>query len=228
MKAYAVALVSLVALAAHQAAAQVAPPTQQKPVQETQAPEDEIVRPAEQQTPQPTGAPVPAAPAAPATAAKSDKPAKWAVNAPAGANVRQIPIRVSEGSWMDLDVSPDGGTIAFALLGDIYTMPIAGGTPTRIAEGLAWEVQPRFSPDGRRIAFTSDRGGGDNIWVMNRDGSDKRQVTKEDFRLLNQPSWSPDGRYIAAKKHFTTGRSLGTGEVWLYHVSGGAGVTLRV
>ena len=225
MKPYALALVSLVALAAHQAAAQVTPPSQQKPVQETQAPEDAIVRPVEQAEQQP--APVVAAAGAPAApVAKSDKPAKWDVNAPTGATIRQIPIRVSEGSWMDLDVSPDGGTIAFALLGDVYTMPIAGGTPTRIAEGLAWEVQPRFSPDGRRIAFTSDRGGGDNIWVMNRDGSDKRQVTKEDFRLLNQPSWSPDGRYIAAKKHFTTGRSLGTGEVWLYHVSGGAGVML--
>ncbi|TGX56219.1 amidohydrolase [Sphingomonas gei] len=225
MKVYAVALVSLVALAAHQAAAQVAPPTQQKPVQETQAPEDQIVRPVEQ--PAPAVAPAPAGSTAPAApVAKSDKPAKWNVNAPAGATIRQIPIRVSEGSWMDLDVSPDGATIAFGLLGDIYTMPIAGSTPTRIAEGLAWEVQPRFSPDGRRIAFTSDRGGGDNIWVMNRDGSDKRQVTEEDFRLLNQPGWSPDGRYIAAKKHFTTGRSLGTGEVWLYHVSGGAGVML--
>ncbi len=61
---------------------------------------------------------------------------------------------------------------------------------------------------------------------MNLDGSDKRQVTKEDFRLLNQPTWSADGRFIAAKKHFTTGRSLGTGEVWLYHVSGGGGVPL--
>ena len=51
-------------------------------------------------------------------------------------------------------------------------------------------------------------------------------MTKEDFRLLNQPSWSPDGRFIVAKKHFTTGRSLGTGEIWLYHVSGGGGVLL--
>ncbi|THG38487.1 amidohydrolase family protein [Sphingomonas olei] len=151
---------------------------------------------------------------------------KWDVNAPAGATIREVPIRTSEGSWMDVDVSPDGRTLAFSLLGDIYTMPIAGGTPTRIADGLAYEVQPRFSPDGRRIAFTSDRGGGDNIWVMNVDGSDKRQVTKEDFRLLNQPSWSKDGRFIVAKKHFTTGRSLGTGEVWMYHVSGGSGVLL--
>jgi imidazolonepropionase-like amidohydrolase/Tol biopolymer transport system component len=151
---------------------------------------------------------------------------KWDVNAPKGAVIRQAAINVDEGSWIDVDVSPDGQSIAFALLGDIYTMPIAGGKPVRVAEGLAWEVQPRFSPDGKRIAFTSDRGGGDNIWIMNRDGSDKRQVTKEEFRLLNQPSWSPDGRYIVAKKHFTTSRSLGTGEIWIYHVSGGGGVQL--
>ena len=162
------------------------------------------------------------------TAFAQDKPEepKWDVNAPAGATIKQVPINVDEGSWIDVDVSPDGQTIAFALLGDIYTMPISGGTPTRIAEGLAWEVQPRFSPDGKRIAFTSDRAGGDNIWIMNRDGSDKKQVTKEEFRLLNQPSWSPDGRYVVAKKHFTTGRSLGTGEIWIYHVSGGGGVQL--
>jgi imidazolonepropionase-like amidohydrolase/Tol biopolymer transport system component len=139
---------------------------------------------------------------------------------------RTIRINVDNGTWMNVDVSRDGKLIAFDLLGDIYVMPIAGGTPKRIAEGLAYEQQPRFSPDGKRIAFTSDRGGGDNIWVMNLDGSDKRQVTREDFRLLNQPSWSPDGRFIVAKKHFTTGRSLGTGEVWLYHVSGGGGVPL--
>ncbi len=160
--------------------------------------------------------------AAPKKDAKADE--SWSVEAPRGAVLKQVPIKTDEGTWMDVDVSPDGQTIAFTLLGDIYTMPITGGTPKRIAEGLAWDVQPRFSPDGTRIAFTSDRGGGDNIWVMNVDGSDKRQVTKEDFRLLNQPAWSPDGRFIAAKKHFTTERSAGTGEIWLYHVSGGGGV----
>lgn len=153
-------------------------------------------------------------------------PPKWDVSAPPGMTVREIPISVDEGTWMNVDVSPDGRSIAFDMLGDIYIVPIAGGTPTRIAEGLAYETQPRFSPDGRRISFTSDRGGGDNIWIMNADGSDKRQLTKEDFRLTNQASWSPDGHFIAAKKHFTTQRSLGTGEVWLYHVSGGSGVPL--
>ena len=154
------------------------------------------------------------------------KSEKWDVNAPPGMATRKVPIAVDEGSWMNVDVSPDGRTIAFDLLGDIYTMPIDGGTPTRIAEGLAFEHQPRFSPDGKRIAFVSDAGGGDNIWLMNRDGSGKVQLSKEDFRLLNQPSWSPDGQFIVAKKHFTTGRSLGTGEVWMYHVSGGVGVPL--
>jgi imidazolonepropionase-like amidohydrolase/Tol biopolymer transport system component len=166
--------------------------------------------------------------ASPLAAQSKSKAAKaeesWNIEAPKGATIKQVPIKTDEGTWMDVDVSPDGQTLAFTLLGDIYTMPITGGTPRRIAEGLAWDVQPRFSPDGKRIAFTSDRGGGDNIWVMNLDGSDKRQVTKEDFRLLNQPSWSPDGRFIAAKKHFTTERSAGTGEIWLYHVSGGDGV----
>jgi imidazolonepropionase-like amidohydrolase/Tol biopolymer transport system component len=164
---------------------------------------------------------------APASPPAADaKPDKWDVNAPPGLATRKVQIAVDEGSWMNVDVAPDGRTIAFDLLGDIYTMPIEGGTPTRIAEGLAYEHQPRFSPDGTRIAFVSDRAGGDNIWLMNRDGSDKKQISKEDFRLLNQPSWSPDGQFIVAKKHFTTGRSLGTGEVWLYHVSGGAGVPL--
>lgn len=152
--------------------------------------------------------------------------AKWDVAAPPGVKIREVPLNVEEGSWMNLDISPDGQTIAFDLLGDIYTMPISGGTPTRISEGLPYETQPRFSPDGKRIALTSDRGGGDNIWIMNRDGSDKRQLTNESFRLMNQPSWSPDGKYIVAKKHFTTQRSLGTGEVWMYHVSGGEGVLL--
>ncbi|WP_017665879.1 amidohydrolase family protein [Porphyrobacter sp. AAP82] len=161
-----------------------------------------------------------------AAPAKKDAKAeeKWSVDAPKGATIKQVAINTDEGTWMDVDVAPDGKTLAFTLLGDIYTLPIEGGTPKRISEGLSWDVQPRFSPDGARIAFTSDRGGGDNIWVMNADGSDKRQVTKEDFRLLNQPSWSPDGRFIAAKKHYTTERSAGTGEVWLYHVSGGGGV----
>ena len=157
---------------------------------------------------------------------KKDEKPKWDVASPPGVTTRAVPIDVEEGTWMNVDVSPDGRTIAFDLLGDIYTIPVSGGTATRIAEGIPFEMQPAFSPDGRKIAFTSDRGGGDNIWIMNADGSDKRQVTEEKFRLLNEPTWSRDGNYIAARKHFTTQRSLGTGEIWMYHLGGGDGVLL--
>jgi len=139
---------------------------------------------------------------------------------------REVNIDTRTGSWMSLDVSPDGKSIAFDLLGDIYVVPVTGGEATAINSGFAWSMQPRFSPDGAEIAFTSDAGGGDNIWIMKADGSDARQLTKEDFRLLNNPYWSPDGKYIATRKHFTTARSLGTGEIWIYHRNGGGGVVV--
>jgi Tol biopolymer transport system component/imidazolonepropionase-like amidohydrolase len=154
---------------------------------------------------------------------KEDK--KWDVNEPFGPT-KEITFTTDEGTWMNLDVSPDGKQIIFDMLGDIYVMPIKGGKATLLAGGPAFEVQPRFSPDGTRISFTSDRAGGDNIWVMDRDGSNMKQVTKEDFRLCNNACWTPDGEYIVTKKHFTSGRSLGAGEMWLYHVDGGGGYQL--
>ncbi len=150
---------------------------------------------------------------------------KWDVNNPKGP-YKEFSFTVDEGTWMNLDVSPDGKEIVFDLLGDVYTMPIEGGKATCIRSGLAMEVQPRFSPDGERILFTSDAGGGDNIWVMDKDGSHAKQITKENFRLLNNGVWTPDGEYIIARKHFTSHRSLGAGELWIYHVSGGDGLQL--
>ena len=134
---------------------------------------------------------------------------------------RTVAIDVDEGTWMSLDVSSDGQHVVFDLLGDIYRVPIEGGAAERLLAGLAWEIQPRFSPDGTELAFISDRSGGDNVWVMDLATSTTRQVTFEPFRLLNNPTWSPDGRFIAARKHFTTSRSLGTGEIWLYHAHAG-------
>ena len=157
--------------------------------------------------------------------AAEEEKESWDVSAIPG-EPRDVTIDTRSGSWMSVDVSPDGQSIAFDLLGDIYILPIGGGEAKAIMSGHAWTMQPRFSPDGSEIAYTSDAGGGDNIWIMNADGSDARQLTKEDFRLLNNPSWSPDGEYIAAKKHFTTARSLGTGEIWLYHRNGGGGVAV--
>lgn len=148
---------------------------------------------------------------------------KWDVMNPALTDKRSVTFDTTEGTWMSLDVSPDGKTVVFDMLGDIYTMPIGGGEATNISSGVQWDIQPRFSPDGTKIAFTSDRDGGDNIWTMDIDGRDLKQVTKESFTLMNNPTWSPDGNYIAARKHFTTWRSLGTGEIWLYHIGGGSG-----
>jgi len=150
---------------------------------------------------------------------------EWDVNNPPGPR-SEVPIDVDEGTWMAVDVSPDGREIAFDLLGDIYVLPIAGGEARALTHSIAYEIQPRYSPNGRLIAFTSDQGGGDNIWVMDRDGKNPRQVTEEDFRLLNSPVWTPDGEFIAARKHFTATRSLGAGEIWLYHRSGGEGLQM--
>jgi len=161
------------------------------------------------------------APAPPKEAAK-DTP-KWDVNKAPGPKTTAN-LDVTQGTWMTVDVSPDGKELVFDLLGDIYSLPVSGGEAKSLTSGPMWDMQPRFSPDGKLIAFTSDRAGGDNIWVMNRDGSNPRQVTKESFRLLNSPAWSPDGQYIAARKHFTAQRSLGAGEIWIYHVSGGDGL----
>ncbi|KFE68481.1 tolB protein precursor protein [Hyalangium minutum] len=149
----------------------------------------------------------------------------WNVNAP---NVlsTEAPIDVTEGTWMSVDVSPRGDELVFDLLGDIYTLPISGGEAKALTHGVAWDMQPRYSPDGKSIAFTSDRGGGDNLWVMKRDGSEPQPVTQEKFRLLNSPAWSPDSQYLVGRKHFTSKRSLGAGELWLYHRSGGDGVQL--
>jgi imidazolonepropionase-like amidohydrolase/Tol biopolymer transport system component len=151
---------------------------------------------------------------------------KWDVNHPPGAAITAT-LDTTSGTWMSVDVSPDGKHIVFDMLGDLYLMPIAGGEAKALTHSVAWEMQARFSPDGKQLTYMSDAGGGDNIWVMNVDGSDAHAVSKEDFRLLNNPVWHPNGQYIAARKHYTGTRSLGSGEIWLYHRSGGAGVQLN-
>ncbi|WP_285008087.1 amidohydrolase family protein [Pedobacter faecalis] len=150
---------------------------------------------------------------------------KWDIEKYQGAT-KTFTILTDEGTWMNLDVSSDGKDIVFDLLGDIYIMPIVGGGATLLSGGIAWDVQPRFSPNGKFISYTSDKSGADNIWIMNRDGSGKRQVTKETFRLLNNATWTPNSEYLIARKHFTGSRSLGAGEMWMYSIYGGEGVQL--
>jgi Tol biopolymer transport system component/imidazolonepropionase-like amidohydrolase len=157
----------------------------------------------------------------------AEKPEQWDVNNPyKDWKYNSFRLKTSEGTWMNLDVSPDEKTIVFDLLGDIYTMPISGGKATALRTGLAYEVQPRFSPNGDYISFTSDAEGGNNIWIMTADGKNAKSLTKEKFRLLNNAVWTPDGKSVVARKHYTSTRSVGAGEMWQYPLSGAAGLKL--
>ncbi len=151
---------------------------------------------------------------------------KWDVAADHGPTDK-IAFDTSEGTWMNVDVSPDGKQIVFDLLGDIYTMPMAGSgaaAATRLTSGPVFDMQPRFSPDGKHIAFTSDRDGLWNIWTMDPDGTNAKQISREKRWWVNSPAWSADGNYIFARHHFVGGRSLGSGEVWMFHASGSDGL----
>lgn len=106
----------------------------------------------------------------------------------------------SEGTWMSVDVSPDGQTLVFDMVGDLYTMPITGGTATRLTEGLAHDMQPRFSPDGEHIVFVSDLSGDDNIWVIPSAGGTPRQISKGIGSRFISPEWMPDGKYIVVSR----------------------------
>src|SRR6185436_2250933 len=125
-------------------------------------------------------------------------------------------------AWISLDVAPDGRSLVFELLGDLYSLPIAGGTATRITPGLEADSQPRFSPDGTRLVFLSDRGGGENIWIAKRDGTDARPLTTGAGTLYWSPEWTPDGKYIIVSRSGGAGGS----ELWLYGVDGTGGVSL--
>ncbi len=134
---------------------------------------------------------------------------------------------VTEGTWMGVDVSPDGKTLVFDLLGDIYSIPASGGSATLIHGGPALEFSPRFSPDGSKLLYFSDRKGGDNLWVSNTDGSGVRQITHETTRAMTTLTWGPQGRYVAATKfHPFAGGKFKASEIWLYHLDGGKGRVL--
>lgn len=136
---------------------------------------------------------------------------------------RKIEFTTDEGTWLSLDVSPDGKTVVFELLGDIFTLPIEGGQAKLISGGMAFDSQPKFSPDGKWIAFLSDREGSENLWIMKADGGDPKQLSKDDWAEFASPAWTADGQYVIVSK---AGSSLGTYELWMYHTSGGSGVQI--
>jgi Tol biopolymer transport system component/imidazolonepropionase-like amidohydrolase len=138
---------------------------------------------------------------------------------------RSVNFTAREGSWMSIDVSPDGQTIVFDLLGDLYTLPITGGRADRLTSGMGFDSQPRFSPDGRRIVFVSDRDGGENVWIMSLDRSDTLQLTRGKQDRYQSPTWMPDGDYVVVTRE-VGGRGGQQGKLWMYHTRGGTGQAL--
>ncbi|NVJ48521.1 MAG: PD40 domain-containing protein, partial [Cytophagia bacterium] len=130
---------------------------------------------------------------------------------------RLLEFNTKEGTWISVDISPDGKTIAFDMMGDLYTMPIEGGKATRITDGMAYDTHPRFSPDGKSIVFTSDRSGSDNAWIMDLENDEFKQVTKGNNEWVQSAEWSPDGDYVVVTKGR---RNL---KLFMYHKDGGGG-----
>jgi Tol biopolymer transport system component/imidazolonepropionase-like amidohydrolase len=139
---------------------------------------------------------------------------------------RTVSIDLAEGSWISVDVSPDGRTLVFDYLGDLFTLPIEGGDATQLTSGMAFDAQPRFSPDGTRVAFTSDRDGGQNIWTISLDRTDTTQVSRGEANRAEAPAWAPDGRYLVATFGSGTFRYGGNPNLRMWHVDGGSGVDL--
>lgn len=163
--------------------------------------------------------------AAAASAEEGAPEAPFSVDAPIGPT-RTLAFETESGTWLHLDVHPDGRRIVFSLLGDLYLLPIDGGEAQRITSGPAYDVQPRFSPDGRQIAFASDRSGIENLWVCALDGSAARPLTREKDVTVSAPAWAPSGAWVVGRKRLTDASSLGSVELWTWHVDGGAGIQL--
>lgn len=160
-----------------------------------------------------------AAPLHAQTAAQNDSAVRVAARSSALPLItpRTLSFTTDEASWISLDVSPNGATIVFEILGDLYTLPMAGGTATRITSGSGWDQQPRYSPDGKQLVFVSDRNGSKNLWVANADGTRPRALTRSERMNFSSPIWSSDGQYVIATR---------TGQLWMYHTGGGSGVQL--
>ncbi len=130
---------------------------------------------------------------------------------------RPLRFTTDEGTWLSLDLSPDGKTIVFDMLGDLYTLPATGGAATRITSGSGFDGQPRFSPDGKSIVFVSDRSGSENLYLIDPDGKRLRPLTRGFNQAFISPDFTPDGQYVVVSK---------SADLWLYHVGGGSGLRL--
>ena len=164
-------------------------------------------------------------------AGDSSARATWDVTLARG-TTRDIEFTTSEGTWMSVDLSPDGTWVVFDLLGHVYRMPASGGTAQALTQssGVALNFQPRISPDGKSIAFITDRRGQYNLWLMDADGSNPRPVFSDLNVAAFEPAWTPDGRFIvvrrAARGAFGGGGAATGSGLWMYHKDGGTGVAL--
>ncbi len=139
------------------------------------------------------------------------------------AAARQYALDTREGTWLSVDVSPDGQTLVFDMLGDLFLLPMAGGDATPLTSGMAYDAQPRFSPDGKSVVFISDRQGADNVHVVDVATKAVRAITRGTANVYLSPEYSPDGQYIVASKGGFRG---GLPTLWMYHVAGGNGMAL--
>ena len=137
---------------------------------------------------------------------------------------RTLSYDAHEGTWMQPDISPDGRTILFDLLGDIYALDAAGGTARPVLSGMAFERNPVFSPDGRQFAFISDRSGVTNLWIANVDGTGLKQLSHDSsVAIYSSPAWSPDGRFITVSR---TVHAILAFELFMYDKDGGSGIQI--
>jgi len=149
-----------------------------------------------------------------------DSDAQKSQGLPLEGQTTELTFSTDEGSWLSIDVTPDGESIIFDLLGDLYTLPISGGNAIRITSGLGFDSQPRISPNGEMITFVSDRNGANNLWVANIDGSDPREISNEKQWGIISPAWTADGQFIVVTK------TAIKPEMTMYHIDGGTGIKL--
>lgn len=160
------------------------------------------------------------------SAQAEDADSQWDVLDPPF-SLSDVSINTTQTTWSSLTVSPDGQYMVFDMLGDLYKVPLGGGKASALTEDFGWNIEPAISPDGKQIAFISDRGGISNIWVMDANGKNLRQVSQETENLVHSPKWSPDGNYLIATKGIMSSRSIPAGEIWMYHKDGGDGLQIK-